>query len=501
MSEHEWGNMSDKDFDAMLERDVSELPPDDIAAGVTPWKKAMKRILFGLALCTVTIELAGLNYILPAIGIVLQLLGFRALRRENGWFLSCFVIAIIRAASFFSDIILNTTIHRSAIVPQDVDSVVTVATVVLLIIELICFWQGLRAVKRKAGLPPTAGAAFALAVWYSIVGLLAFAEFEGLLVVLVFLIAYIFIIVNLFKLSKVLSEAGYAVKPGVVRVTDLAVVIIIAAVVIVGCAAGYIFGGRYDMNWQPEEATVTDKTQEIRAHLIDLGFPEDVLNDLTEEDIAACAGAQDLLVDVNDEPENGGEKWDMRITNIAVRMSGEKDKWIVIHHFVWNSNPGFIGTEALQLWPAYQRNYYDYDDDIYSGGNFTGRVLYDKDGRTYTAPYYWLGQKTYTSAGIFDTGETRKDPFAAFSMPSDGERCRGYIAYSMVGNDELDYEKIEQSFSSQLVYTHQWDWLQYPVKTAMEACIADDIWTDSPFRTIDDVFCFYPTPNGIESLF
>lgn len=494
MNEHGWDSMSDKDFDAMLERDVSELPPDDIAAGVTPWKKAMKRILFGLALCTVTIELAGLNYILPAIGIVLQLLGFRALRRENGWFLSCFVIAIIRAASFFSDIILNTTIHRSAIVPQDVGSVVTVATVVLLIIELICFWQGLRAVKRKAGLPPTAGAAFALAVWYSIVGLLAFAEFEGPIVVLVFLVAYIFIIVNLFKLSKVLHEAGYAVKPGIVRVTDLAVVIIIAAVVIVGCAAGYIFGGCYDMNWQPEEATVTDKTQEIRAHLIDLGFPEDVLNDLTEEDIAACAGAQDLLVDVKDGPENGDEKWDMRITNIAMQLSGEQDKWIIIHHFVWNSNPGFIGTEALQLWPAYQYS----QTEASIKGDFTGRVLYDKDGRTYTAPYYWIGQKTYTSASIFDTGETRKEPFAAFSMPSDGERCRGYIAYSMVAKETPNDDP--QSFTCGMLYTHQWDWLQYPARTAVEHRMLVSDFTDGVFFTMYDVLNFYPTPNGIETL-
>ena len=40
--------MNDHDFDAMLTESISELPPDDIAEDVTPWRRAMNRILFGL---------------------------------------------------------------------------------------------------------------------------------------------------------------------------------------------------------------------------------------------------------------------------------------------------------------------------------------------------------------------------------------------------------------------------------------------------------------------
>ena len=319
-------------------------------------------------------------------------------------------------------------------------------------------------------------------------------QLEGLIIVGALLISYILIIVSLCKLSKVLDEAGYTVKPAAVKVTDLCIVIVIAVLVVLGCLAGYIFGSSYDMDWKPEKAAATDKTQEIKSHLIAMGFPEDVLNDLTAEDIAACEGAEAVGIDVYDELENGDLKWDMRTTNIAVRLSGEQDKWIVIHHFEWNSNPGFYGTEALQLWPAYR----DDDNDIYSGGNFTGRVLYDKDGKTYASPYHWLGEKAYASPFFLYVGNTREDPFATFSMPADGERCRGYIAYSMVGRDELDYDKTNHSFSSFAVYTHQWDWLQYPVKTAMEARMTDDTWSDSVFTTMDNPFSFSITPDGIE---
>ena len=47
-------------------------------AEVTPWRRAMNRILFGMALCAVTLNFWCLNYILPAIGTVLLLLATSA---------------------------------------------------------------------------------------------------------------------------------------------------------------------------------------------------------------------------------------------------------------------------------------------------------------------------------------------------------------------------------------------------------------------------------------
>ena len=68
-------------FDELLEESLPALPPEDVAAEVTPWRRAMRRVLVGMALCTVTLNFLCLNYLLPAIGMALTLLGFRALRR------------------------------------------------------------------------------------------------------------------------------------------------------------------------------------------------------------------------------------------------------------------------------------------------------------------------------------------------------------------------------------------------------------------------------------
>ena len=127
MSNHEWESMNERDFETMLEKSVLDFPPDDVVEDVTPWRKAMSRVLIGMALCAITLNFWCLNYILPAVGMVLSLLGFRSLWRENKWFRNCFIITVIRAAYFFPMLILNTTIIQSTIFTPQVTSVLTVA--------------------------------------------------------------------------------------------------------------------------------------------------------------------------------------------------------------------------------------------------------------------------------------------------------------------------------------------------------------------------------------
>ena len=72
--------MNDREFDALLESAAPELPPDDVARDVTPWRRAIGNILGGSAMCSITLNFFCLNYLLPTIGVILQLLGFRPLR-------------------------------------------------------------------------------------------------------------------------------------------------------------------------------------------------------------------------------------------------------------------------------------------------------------------------------------------------------------------------------------------------------------------------------------
>ena len=77
-----------------LEEIIDSPPPADLSDDFKPWRIAMNRILWGTALTT--LNFWNLDVIMPAIGIILMLLGYRALRNENGWFKCGYVISWIR---------------------------------------------------------------------------------------------------------------------------------------------------------------------------------------------------------------------------------------------------------------------------------------------------------------------------------------------------------------------------------------------------------------------
>lgn len=504
MCDRQWETMTDADFEAMLARSVPDVPPEEIVADVTPWRRAMNRILFGMALCAITLNFLCLNYILPAIGTVLLLLGFRTLRRENRWLGGCFAVTVIRAVYFFATLVLNTTILQSAVFTPAVTTALTAVNAVLLLALYFCFWRGLLAVQKKTGLPAQAGGALALIVWYALVCVLAAVHYTGWIVPIAMLVGYGCILRSLYRLSGALDEAGYAIAPGPVRVTDRCLVLVLAAVLGIGGALGYLFGGSYRMDWQPVDTSEQTQTAAIRQQLLDLGFPEDVLDDLTPEDIAACDGALRVVAETEDYPVNDGRNvlWEaynekheryyvqdtvydvreLRLTGVAVQLPGERETWMVFHHFLWTTDPGFYGTEAIQIRPAYR----SIPEGWSAAGDVTGRVLYDRDGQAFAAPYASLGAQTFTANTILWGEQTNTDLFAAFSLPRHAEHARGYVAYTAAA--------VQSGYllNSWCNYTHQQSLLQYPAVTAMEKRMTSAFGNTGAFYTVQHALQFFP---------
>lgn len=505
MHDQDWNSMDEMEFDAMLEDSVSGQPPTDIVTDVTPWRKAIKRALAGIALSAITLNFLALDYIMPAVGLILSILGFRALRRENIWFRGCWRITLIRAAIMLPLLAFNATIFQSSAQTLPVFSVLRLVTMALQVLLAFFLWRGFLAVQSKVGIKPHAGNAVALMVWYAIVCLLVLsagageAGFFGLIMI----IAYVCIIRSLLKLSKKLDEAGYAIQTGAVRMSDRAAAVTVLAIMIIGIVCGYLFFNRYPMDWQPVSVSGDRDLAEIKAHLIELGFPEPILNDLTDADLRDCAGADRVVVQVADHPVNSGRKVrkennvdginhistytvydvkELHLTGIGVELPGERSQWKVIHHFLWTADPGFYGTESIQLWPSYGARLQGWTSD----GTFTGRVLYDREGQTFSAPYYSLGYETFTSNSIFWGQRTSTDMFAAFSMPGNGENHRGYVAYTLKETEE------GWMLDSWMNYTHQMTWLQYPVVTAKEMRMSVGVNNAGAFRTIQDALQVYP---------
>lgn len=188
------------------------------------------------------------------------------------------------------------------------------------------------------------------------------------------------------------------------RVSDRAVAALLLALLTAGIACGYLFFNRYPMDWQPEERSGDAQVEQIKGHLIGLGFPEAILEDLAETDIRACEGALRVVVDVHDYSISGGRlaqerpanlagqyasyDEELRITGIGVELPGEREQWKIFHHFLWTDEAGFYGTESIQLWPAYHLG-----EGWSSAGVLTGHLLYDMDGQSYAAPLLLFGRR------------------------------------------------------------------------------------------------------------
>lgn len=488
-------SLSEEDFDIILSEQMYDNVTDDIVKKVKPWKKAMNYILVGLVLEAFTIHVWYWDYIVQFLKLLLMLFGFRKFRKENGWFQVCLGITVVRMLYFCAKIITQTTIHLQGWEAHNISIRVGVGLELLL---LVCFWRALAAVQRKAGLQFKRSGAFMLILWEMAGLLLAMVSYIDWVIFGAMVLAFLFVILNIRKISKELDEVGYVIKSPSVRISDwimeLGITIVLLGILAIGIFCGYTYGGSYHMEWEVlsdkvcgdmEEAGDTKKTedaeyvkavQEVKAHLVDLGFPEKVLNDLTDEEIMECKEASYIVVMEDEDslkmPEGQGKIY---FTDVFVKIP-EKEQWNIFFHFRWDTNLKFYGTEALQIWPLHDNSEaYGFVDMA------TGHVLYDKDGETFVSPYQSLEYKAPSSnvqQGLFCNNDTGY--IAAFSFPKEGKNQRGYIAYSS--------SVLKENYSSVVIanYYHQKSWKQYPAEKAIDKLLGGAVFGNDCFHVIQD---------------
>ena len=436
-------------FDQVLTEDAAALPPSGVE--VNPWQEAMCLVLWGLGLTTLTLHFLYLDIILPAVGAILMVLGFRTLRRENRALQWCYRLSVAAATVRSIAYTLNALPWETGYVPAYV-------TILLTLALYVCLWRGMVGVSRAAGSEkPAAPAAGALVIFYAVMIPLAYIGLEGWLAVLPLVIIYIVILRNLMKLSRSLADTGYVVTAAPVRLPSRAVLwgylgVPLAAILLAMC-----LGQRYPMDWQPRADAPQDAA--IRAELLERGFPEKVLNDLTAEETAKMSGATEIRTQTDMEydktryrelntdiwydtamPDNwqydhaekqqdGSYRYVYRIydvrtcvmTHVAVLL---EEECIILHHAAIVKPPKESYTEAMELWPVW----YGDPDEWSRGGWYQGRVLCDKDGRSYAAGFSALTEGSYESTGFF--GSSRRSAITAeWSRLHGSENIRAYILY------------------------------------------------------------------------
>ena len=439
-------------FDQLLRENASALPP--AMAEVNPWREAMWLVLWGMGLTTITFNFLYLDMILPALGGILLVLGFRTLRQENRalqwcWRLSI-AIAAVRSASFVL-----------AALPVDVKSIPAYAVMAMTFALYCCLWRGMVGVSRAAGAEkPAAPAAGALVIFYAVICALAFLELSGWLAVLPLLIAYIVILRNLVKLARSLADTGYAIHAAPVRLPSTAVLWGYLGLTLAAVLLAMFLGQRYPMNWQVRDDTPQDET--IRVELLDLGFPEQVLDDLTAEEAAHMSGAVKVYTETeplyedetyrevttsvwNEDPPprweyssaekqpDGSYRYTYRVydlyegfvTHVVVLVEeAGRQRAVVLHYAAIDRPFGDCLAEGMEIWPVWQGN----EESWSPGGWYSGRLLCEKDGQSYAADFYSVESGSYETTNIFGTTQNT-GMIAEWSRMRRGENTRAYLLY------------------------------------------------------------------------
>ena len=502
MSEQKKSFMDEQDFDALLSRSLPELPPEDIVARTVPGKKALNRILIGYFLSTFTINGLGLNLILPVIGQILMLLGFRALQHENRWFSACYVFAVLQAFLRFGKLILDTTIFDLPFEdPQSAANAFYIALalqVLLTVVSLLCFWRGLRSVQKACGIRSKAIGVLALLAWNLLLCAVFVAQARGQFIggytLLFLLVSLIIILWMIARQAKALDATGYVLQPAPLRLSDRTLTLIILGILAIGCTCGHLFFSSYDMDWQTVDSTESAATSETKSQLAALGFPEDILDDLTPEDLARCRGAEQVVVDArtlnSENPTFDNGDYDIRLTNVIVLVPGETPHVVLFTHFSWLSTPKFYGTAALNILPTYEvsAELWRLEDGP------TGRILYDDGDDSFVADYHSIEMRTVTS-NLFRNVAPSPSLYASFIFPNQGTRQRGYITYTIAPRAILP-EGYRQAGYSQMTYMHQKKRFLYPAETADSSSIFS---INGPFESMQPApLIFELTESGIK---
>lgn len=431
------------EFDRLIEREIADtVPAQAVVDEVNPWHEPIDRVAWGLALTSITLNFFYLDYLLPALSVVLQYLGFRALRRNGAAFRLAWAISIVRLAWVGTVVVLSAT---PWLLIGDLDIALGLTSMIIQIIQLLALRAGLWQVCRTAGMEPQSDPLKAAVCWEGVIFILAFSPLaHSWLAGIPMIIAFVCIVRALFRLGEALGPAGYCFTAAPVRLSAGWVKLGYLGGCLLLVLAACVFVNHPQLDAAPMEE---HGEIEIRQQLAGLGLPDEVLADLTDEDVRALDGASHVaccaemivferyydrvtLCDQTNAPERAPVEPEIppgKDTMIASTYYIELPDYrmAVLNYFAWEQGSAYWGD-----------SFSAYDDSDYGYKLLSGRLVFDKQGQTYIAPMPDLSSGTVTVDSFFGT-QASDQMSGSITYPFGAENPRGYVLYVM----QLDEER------------------------------------------------------------
>ena len=459
-------------LDEMIEQGLGEIVPGEgVVEEVNPWREPIGRIAAGMALTGITLNFLYLQYLLPTLGAALQYLGFRTLRRSGPAFRIAWGLSLVELVWHAVWLMLSASPWR---LEGMTAYALGLAGMAVQIARLLLLRAGLRDVCRRAEVEPKGDPLRAAVIWQVLIAVLAFSPLaQSWLAAIPMLIAFVLIIQSLERVGGSLGGAGYCFVDAPVRVSSG----VMKWGYLLGCFALVLLTStvvnhpRLDAQPVPAQGEA-----ETRQALAELGLPEEVLADLSDEHVRALEGA--FRVDVQQEMMSFYSSTTTEIQKadadadrlcayiIYIELPGSR--MAVLNYFDWQQGGAYWGDAVMLGWQ---------DTYEYLTGQIGGALLYEKNGQAYTAPIPRLNNGVVTTTDWFSGIQSYPRITGTVSYPFGAQNQRGYVLYILQLRD-LNVVGITRG-NTWITYRHRLQPFSLPYQTPAELTSG---WTDNTLQ-------------------
>lgn len=388
----------------------SEVTPREEPIESRECSKPIELIIWGMVLTSITLNFLLLQYILPTIGVILLFLGFRSLRAGNKWFFIAYLMAFLNLfgqAVYLG--ILVTPLHNR------IDNVVFwgIFLGAFQVVQFLVFRKALHNVFQKAGRVPSRDPLLWAVVWTVLSTSCALSSLaQSWIIATVLLIGFILILRSLYRFGRELNALGCDFSAEPAKIGNKVIVygyLIICCLIMVVCSLV--------SNHLPLQSSEFSfpANSEGRAMLLSLGFPEEILQEVSDEEVALLKDA----IHIQNEREILEFGLKKKVEAKTVYIECPNNSLYVMQYFQWIAG-GTYWQDGISI----------------SAGNETlelinGVLLYEKDDSMYSAKFPRLKDEVVTAQNWFSGAEEQKQIMGAVNYPFGTKNQRGYLLYHL----------------------------------------------------------------------
>lgn len=391
------------------------------------WTKVMENITIGFAMTIITLNFWGLQYILPSIGVVLIYLGFSELKEENKALKVAWICSIINMVLNIGKLIcVSTPLHLQT----NYFGIVVAIQSMFQLTFLIIFRHGVKEIFNKINEKQTRDPILALIVW-NIIGLACAATHLGQvwLIALVVVIGYLYSLKSIYRLKYDFEKINYIPMEATKRFTVKRFTYVYMLVCIITMGICCVLFNHIKLD--AREATPMG-LYEVRKSLIKQGFPEDILESISNDDVSILKNPIYI--------ENFMEVLDFNSYNNMAFKNIDSNNLLVTTIFIESSNNEMYAIEYFE----------GVGVDLYWNTGFNisasqpielinGNLLYEDKGISYIAPIPRLKCGLVVNDDLFGSESEEEKITGAISYPFGTTNQRGYVLYKLNITDDTIY--------------------------------------------------------------